>query len=105
MNALGATGVTYDDYVTMDAALVTSECQSAAEIIANSVASEANDCDDDEEHKPQNSGELAVELANPSFGEAVAALNLLGRYVPHQSDTDSNAAFRVIEKCVVLSSE
>ncbi|KAH6923362.1 hypothetical protein HPB50_000489 [Hyalomma asiaticum] len=73
MNALGATGVTYDDYVAVDAALVTSECQSTAEIVANAVASEVGDRDDDDEHEPQDS----AELADPSFGDAVAALDLL----------------------------
>ncbi|KAH6945256.1 hypothetical protein HPB50_007684 [Hyalomma asiaticum] len=75
MNALGATGVTYDDYVAVDAALVTSECQSIAEIVVNAVASEVGDRDDDDEHEPQDS----VELADPSFGDAVAALDLLRR--------------------------
>ncbi|KAL1418186.1 hypothetical protein MTO96_026197 [Rhipicephalus appendiculatus] len=58
MNALGATGTTYDDYVAVDAAVVTSECQSIAQIVANSIASEAGDCDDDDEHKPQDSVQL-----------------------------------------------
>ncbi|KAK8785448.1 hypothetical protein V5799_008190 [Amblyomma americanum] len=101
LNALGATGVTYDDYVAVDAAVVTSECQSIAEIVADSVASEASDCDDDEEHEPHDSGELA----DPSFGEAVAALDLLRRYVAPQSDAESNAAFQAIEKRVVFCSE
>ncbi|KAL1467599.1 hypothetical protein MTO96_042048, partial [Rhipicephalus appendiculatus] len=71
MNALGATGTTYDNYVAVDAAVVTSECQSIAQIVANSIASEAGDWDDDDEHKPQDS----VQLPDPSFGEAVAALD------------------------------
>ncbi|KAL1415595.1 hypothetical protein MTO96_006717 [Rhipicephalus appendiculatus] len=100
MNALGATGTTYD-YVAVDAAVVTSECQSIAQIVANSIASEAGNCDDDDEHEPRDS----VQLPNPSFGEAVAALDLLRRYVAHESDADSNAAFQVIEKHVVLFSE
>ncbi|KAL1466151.1 hypothetical protein MTO96_042915 [Rhipicephalus appendiculatus] len=99
MNALGATGVTYDNVVSVDAALVTSECQSITEIVADSVASEAGDSGDNEE--PQESGELA----DPSFAEAVAALDLLRRYVAPQSDAESNGAFHVIEKRVVLSSE
>ncbi|KAH6946317.1 hypothetical protein HPB50_012765 [Hyalomma asiaticum] len=78
MNVLGAMGVTYDDYVTVDTALVMWECQSITEIVANSAASEAGDCDD-YEHEPQNSGELAVELSNRSFGDAIAALDLLHR--------------------------
>lgn len=61
MNALGASGVTYDDVTSMDAALVTSECQSITETVADSVASEAGDSGDDDE--PQESGELA----GPSF--------------------------------------
>ncbi|KAL1437462.1 hypothetical protein MTO96_048850 [Rhipicephalus appendiculatus] len=77
MNALGATGVTYDDVVSVDAALVTSECQSITEIVADSVATEAGDSGDDEE--PQESGELA----DPSFPEAVAALDLLRRWASH----------------------
>ncbi|KAH7975901.1 hypothetical protein HPB52_006639 [Rhipicephalus sanguineus] len=105
MNALGATGVTYDNLVAVDAAVVTSECQSIAEIVANSVASEDGDCDDDDEHEPQDPGELAAELADPSFGEAVTALDLLRRYVARESDADSNAAFQVIERRVVLASE
>ncbi|KAH7961811.1 hypothetical protein HPB52_012244 [Rhipicephalus sanguineus] len=94
MNALGATGVTYDDLVTVDAAVVTSECQSIAEIVVNSVASEAVDCVDDDEHEPRDSGELAVELADPRFGETVAALDLVHRHVAQQSNADSNAAFQ-----------
>lgn len=57
MNALGASGVTYDDVTSMDAALVTSECQSITETVADLVASEAGDSGDDDE--PQESGELA----------------------------------------------
>nr|XP_054922997.1 tigger transposable element-derived protein 6-like [Dermacentor andersoni] len=67
LNALGATGVTYDDYVAVDAAVATSECRSVAEIVADSVASEVSDCGDDEEHEPYDSRELA----DPSFGEAL----------------------------------
>nr|XP_054931849.1 tigger transposable element-derived protein 4-like isoform X1 [Dermacentor andersoni] len=98
MNALGAMGVAYDDYVAVDAAVVMSECQSIAEIVENSVASEAADCDDDEEHEPHDAGELR----NPSFAEAVAALDLPCRYVSPHSDA---AAFEAIEKRVVISSE
>uniref|UniRef100_A0A1E1X318 Putative tigger transposable element n=1 Tax=Amblyomma aureolatum TaxID=187763 RepID=A0A1E1X318_9ACAR len=99
MDALGATGLTYDDYVAVDAAVVTSECQSIGDIVASSVASEAADCDD--ELEPHDS----EDLSDPSFGEAVAALDLLRRYVAPQSDADSNAAFQAIEKRLVFSSE
>ncbi|KAH7984511.1 hypothetical protein HPB52_022149 [Rhipicephalus sanguineus] len=100
-----AASLTYDDLIAVDAAVVTSECQSIAEIVANSVASEDGDCDDDDEHEPQDPGKLAAELADPSFGEAVTALDLLRRYVTRESDADSNAAFQVIERRVVLASE
>ncbi|KAL1453534.1 hypothetical protein MTO96_043753 [Rhipicephalus appendiculatus] len=76
MNALGATCTTYDDYVAVDAAVMTSECQSIAQIVANSIASEAGDCDNDDKHEPQDS----VQLPDPSFGEVVAALDLLRRW-------------------------
>ncbi|KAH6930911.1 hypothetical protein HPB50_020818 [Hyalomma asiaticum] len=59
--------------------LVSRKCQSIAEIIANSVASEAGDCNNDDEHEPQHFGEMVVELPDPSFGDAVAALDLLRR--------------------------
>ncbi|KAH6934404.1 hypothetical protein HPB50_024164 [Hyalomma asiaticum] len=58
--------------------------QSIAEIVANSVAGEANDCNDDDEHEPQDSVELAVELADPSFADTVTALDLLHRWM-HQN--------------------
>ncbi|KAL1445509.1 hypothetical protein MTO96_044983 [Rhipicephalus appendiculatus] len=105
MNALGATGVTYDNYVAVDAALVMSKCQSIAEIVANLVVSEAGDCNDGDEHESQDSRELAVEFADARFGEAIMALDLLRSYVAHRSNADSNAAHQVIEKRMVLSSE
>lgn len=104
MNALGATGVAYEEYVAVDAAVVTSECQSIAEIVENSVANEAADCDEDDERE-EDSEELAGDLAATNFGEAVAALDLLRRYVAPQSDAESNAAFQIIEKRLVLTSE
>ncbi|KAH6943681.1 hypothetical protein HPB50_025603 [Hyalomma asiaticum] len=88
MNSLRATRATHD--VAVDAALVTSECQSIAEIAANSVTSEADDRDDANKHESHDSGEL-VQLADPSFEDAVVTLDLLCRYVAPQSD--SNAAF------------
>lgn len=58
MNALGATGVSYDEYVAVDSAVVTSECQTIAEIVVNSALNEAPDSDDDDEHD-QDAEELA----------------------------------------------
>lgn len=80
IHVLGATGVTYD-YVAVDAAVVTLECKSITKIVANLVTSEATECNDDDEHEPQD----FRELADPSFGEAVAALDLLRRYVTPQT--------------------
>lgn len=82
-----------------------SECQTIAQIVANSIASEDGDIGDNDEHESHNSKKLAVELANLSFGEAVAALNYCRRHVAHQSDGESNAAFQIIEKHMVLTGE
>ncbi|KAH8029090.1 hypothetical protein HPB51_022654 [Rhipicephalus microplus] len=106
MNVLGATSTTHVDYVAVDAAVMMSECQTIAEIIANTITTEDNgDINDDEEHNPHDSEELAVESANLYIGEAVTALDYLRRYLAHQSDAGSNAAFQIIEKCEVLTSE
>ncbi|KAH7979250.1 hypothetical protein HPB49_008816 [Dermacentor silvarum] len=95
-DTLGAIGVS-DDYVAVDATIVMLECQSNVEIVANLVASDdAHACNDDDEHKPQDSGDLT----DPRFAES-----LLRRYVAPQRDADSNVAFQAIEKCMVLSSE
>lgn len=98
MNALGAIGASYyHDYVTQDAAVMTSECQSIDEIIANSVVSDDthNNDDDNNEYEPQDSGEI---LDTSFFGEAVAALDLLCRYVAPQHDAKSNMAFQTMEQ-------
>ncbi|KAH6934916.1 hypothetical protein HPB50_001837 [Hyalomma asiaticum] len=73
MNALGATGATYN-YINIDAAIMTSECHSIAKIVANKVANA--DCDDDNEHK-RNSQELAKTFIGSSFGEVIAAMDFL----------------------------
>lgn len=64
---------------------------------------EAADCDDDDEHR-QDSEELAGELPDTSFGEAVTALDL-DRYVAPESNAESNVAFQVIDKRMVLTGE
>lgn len=85
----------------MDAAVVTSECQSIAEIVENLVVSDdAHNSDDDgNEHEPQDSGEIP----DTSFGESTADLDLLCRYVAPQNDTETNVAFQTI--CLVFSSK
>ncbi|KAH8032416.1 hypothetical protein HPB51_024608 [Rhipicephalus microplus] len=98
MNALGTTGTT-------TAAVVTPECQTIAEIIANSIATEDGDADNGDKHEQHDSEELSVKSADLNFGETVAVLDYICWYVAHQSDAESNAAFQIIEKCVVLTSE
>ncbi|KAH6923982.1 hypothetical protein HPB50_010118 [Hyalomma asiaticum] len=101
MNVPGATGVTYDHYIAMDAAIILSDCQSITEIIVNVAVSEAVDCDDDNEHEPQDSGELA----DPSFGDAAVVLDHFCRYITLQKRCRQQSAFQAIEKYVALSSE
>lgn len=104
MNALGVTVTTYN-YVAVDAAAVASECQTIAEIIANSIATEDWDIDDDNKHEPHDSKELAVELFDLGFREADEALDYLRRHVTYQSNTESSVAFQIIEKCLLFTSK
>ncbi|KAH8027387.1 hypothetical protein HPB51_005153 [Rhipicephalus microplus] len=77
MNALGATGTTYDDYVTVGAAVMMSECQTITENVVNSIATEDGDIDNGNKHGSHDSGELAVESVDLNFGEAVVTLDHL----------------------------
>ncbi|KAH8019896.1 hypothetical protein HPB51_023179 [Rhipicephalus microplus] len=88
----------YGDYVSGDAAVVTSECQIIAEVVANSIATEDSDIDN-HDHQPCHSEEFAVESAD------LNSVDYLRRYIAHQSDSESNAPFQIIEKRVVLTSE
>lgn len=88
----------------MDAAIVTLECQTIAEIVAKSITTEDSDIDDNEEHESHNSEEFAVESADLNFGEAFAVLDYLCRYVSHtkamlKTLEINNLAFQIIEKC------
>ncbi|KAH8040920.1 hypothetical protein HPB51_013090 [Rhipicephalus microplus] len=46
-----------------------------------------------------------MDSADLNFGKAVTALDYLRRYFAHHSDAESNAAFQMIEKGMVLTSE
>lgn len=98
MGVLGAIGVTYDDYISVDD-VVTSEHYSMAEIAAGSVVI-------DNAHTSDGNDKCAYKrILQIQTLETAWALDFLWRYVAPQCDTDSNTAVQVLEKYQVLTNE
>ncbi|XP_037509385.1 tigger transposable element-derived protein 6-like [Rhipicephalus sanguineus] len=96
METVGASGIAYSDYASVDDAVVTSAMLSVDDIVA--------ECASDEEvEEEEEVEEVEVErIPEPTFSSAVAALDLLRRYVRTSDDGESHMALQVLEKRLVL---
>uniref|UniRef100_A0A224Z127 Tick transposon n=1 Tax=Rhipicephalus zambeziensis TaxID=60191 RepID=A0A224Z127_9ACAR len=93
METVGASGIAYSDYASVDDAVVTSAMLSVDDIVAEC----ADPCASDEEVE-----EEVERIPEPTFSSAVAALDLLRRYVRTSDDGESHMALQVLEKRLVL---
>ncbi|KAH7934551.1 hypothetical protein HPB51_029085 [Rhipicephalus microplus] len=83
---VGASGIAYSDYASVDDAVVTSGILSVDDIVAEC----ADPCDSDEEVE-----EKVERITQPMSSSAVAALDLLQRYVRVSDDGESYLALQV----------
>lgn len=93
METVGASGIAYSDYASVDDAVVTSAMLSVDDIVAEC----ADPCASDEEVE-----EEVERIPEPTFSSAVAALDLLRRYVRTSDDGESHMALQVLEGRLVL---
>ncbi|KAH8021187.1 hypothetical protein HPB51_012582 [Rhipicephalus microplus] len=93
METVGASGIAYSDYASVDDAVVISTMLSVDDIMAECT----DTCARDEEVK-----EEVERIPQPTSSSAVAALDLLRRYVRTSDDGESHMALQVLEKRLVL---
>ncbi|KAH8024895.1 hypothetical protein HPB51_002303 [Rhipicephalus microplus] len=93
METVGASGIAYSDYASVDDAVIISAMLSVDDIVAEC----AEPCASDEEVEKE-----VERIPEPTSSSAVAALDLLGRYVRTSDNGESHMALQVLEKCLVL---
>ncbi|KAH8038699.1 hypothetical protein HPB51_002843 [Rhipicephalus microplus] len=93
MKTVGASGIAYSNYASVDDAVVTSTMLSVNDIVAECV----DPCTSDEEVE-----EEVERIPEPTSSSAIAALDLLRRYVRTSDDGESHMALQVLEKHLVL---
>lgn len=92
METVGANGIAYSDYASVDDAVVTAAVLSIDDIVAECAGACSSDDEVEEEQPPE---------PEPTSPSAVAALDLLRRYA-RSDDAETHMALQVLEKRLVL---